>query len=130
MLRCIIIARSWPVLVRVGIVTIAVAAATALQLPVEAAVPGGPFLLYFVGVVLSASVLGRVAGFFAVAESAIASALFFEPVYSFGVTHAVDLLAIEGYAVLAVLSVEALCRFVESALAEKSAAISARIQFK
>jgi PAS domain S-box-containing protein len=43
-------------------------------------------------------------------------------------THAVDLLAIEIYAALAALSVETLCRLVDSALAEKSAAHSARIQ--
>ncbi len=68
MLQWIPLARSWHLLARVGIVTIAVAAATALQLPVGADFPGEPFLLYFVAVVASASVLGRTAGFVAVAE--------------------------------------------------------------
>jgi PAS domain S-box-containing protein len=102
-----------------------VAAATALQLPIEVNFPGQPFLLYFVAVVASASVLGRTAGFVAVAETGIASLLFSNPTYSPKVTHAVDLLAIEIYAVVAALNVEAFCRLVDSALAEKLAAISA-----
>jgi PAS domain S-box-containing protein len=103
-----------------------VAATTGVQLPVEVNFPGQPFLLYFVAVVASASVLGRTAGFIAVAETSIASFLFYDPAYSLKVTHTVDLLAIQIYAVFAALSVEAFCRFVDSALAEKSAAISAQ----
>jgi K+-sensing histidine kinase KdpD len=96
MLAWIILARSWPVLVRIGLTTVAVVAVTALQLPVVANFPGEPFLLYFVAVVASASVLGRTAGFVAVAETSVASLLFYDPVYSLKVTHAVvDLLAIE-----------------------------------
>jgi PAS domain S-box-containing protein len=113
------------VLVRVGIATIAVAAATAVQMPAEVIFPGQPFLLYFVAVVASASVLGRIAGFVAVAETTIASLLFYYPLYSLKVTHSVDLLAIEIYAVIAALSVESFCRIVNSAL---TAANSARIQ--
>src|SRR5712671_470883 len=96
--------------------TIAVAAATALQLPVGPDFPGEPFLLYFVAVVASASVLGRTAGFVAVAETSIASLLFFDPGYSLKVTHTVDLLAIEMYAVIAALTVEAFCRVVDTAI--------------
>src|SRR5262249_21814834 len=89
---------------------------TAAQLPVAANFPGEPFLLYFVAVVASASVLGRTAGFVAVAETSVASLIFYDPVYSLKVTHAVvDLLAIEIYAVVAALSVEAFCPFVDSA---------------
>jgi PAS domain S-box-containing protein len=126
MLRWITLSRSWHPLVRIGIATIAVAATTGLQLPVEVNFPGQPFLLYFVAVVASASVLGRTAGFVAVAETSIASLLFYDPGYSLKVTHTVDLLAIQLYAVVAALSVEAFCRLVDSALAEKSAAISAQ----
>src|SRR5882672_8652100 len=128
MLRWITLARSLHPLVRIGIATIAVAATTGLQLPVEVIFPGQPFLLYFVAVVASASVLGRTAGFVAVAETTIASLLFYDPAYSLKVTHTVDLLAIEIYAIVAALSVEAFCRLVDSALAEKSAAISARME--
>jgi PAS domain S-box-containing protein len=112
-------------LVRIGIATVAVAAATVLQLPVEIIFPGQPFLFYFVAVVASASVLGRTAGFVAVAETSIASLLFYDPIYSLKVTHAVDLLAILMYAVVAALSAKAFCRVVDSALAENSRAISA-----
>jgi len=51
--RVITLARSWHVAVRIGIVTAAVAAATALQFPVESHVPGEPFLPFLVVVVLS-----------------------------------------------------------------------------
>jgi PAS domain S-box-containing protein len=116
MLRWITLARSWNLLARIGIATVGVAAGTALQLPGH--FPGEPFLLYFVAVVASASVLGRIAGFVAVAETSIASLLYHEPLYSLKVTHAIDLLAIEIYAVIAALSVEAFCRLVDGALAE------------
>jgi PAS domain S-box-containing protein len=125
MLRWITLARSWHPLVRIGIATVAVAAATVLQMPVEIIFPGQPFLFYFVAVVASASVLGRTAGFVAVAETAITSLLFYDPIYSLKVTHTVDLLAIQIYAAVAALSVEAFCRLVDNALAENSRAISA-----
>ena len=128
MLQLITFARSGHPLVRIAIATIAVAAATGLQMPIEINFPGQPFLLYFVAVVASASLLGRTPGFIAVAETTIASWLFYDPVYSLKVTHAVDLLAIQIYAVLAALSVEAFCRVIDSAVAEKSAAISARME--
>ena len=64
-------ARSWHVLTRVGIATAAVAAATALQLPAEVDVPGEPFLLYFIIVVVSAGAFGRIPGFVAAAETTI-----------------------------------------------------------
>ena len=126
-IRWITLARSWPVLVRIGITTVAVAAATAVQMPVGDYFPGQPFLLYFVAVVASASLLGRTAGFVAVAETSIVAMLWHEPVYSLKLTHTIDLLAIEIYALLAALSVESFCRVVNSALA---AANSARIQCK
>jgi PAS domain S-box-containing protein len=122
MLRWITLARSWHLLVRIGIATIAVAVATLWRLP------GEMFLLYFVAVVASASVLGRTAGFVAVAESTIASLFLFDPVYSPKVTHTVDLLALDIYVIVAAVSVEAFCRLVDSALAERSAAISARME--
>jgi PAS domain S-box-containing protein len=125
MLRWITLARSWHLLARIGIATIAVAAATALQLQAAGRFPGEPFLLYFVAVVASASVLGRIPGFVAVAETGIASLLYHEPMYSLRVTHAIDMLATEIYAIVAALSVEAFCRLVGSALAQKSAAVSA-----
>jgi PAS domain S-box-containing protein len=122
MLPWITLARSWHLLVRIGIATIAVAVATIWRLP------GEMFLLYFVAVLASASVLGRTAGFVAVAESTIASLFLFEPVYSPKVTHTVDLLALEIYVIVAAVSVEAFCRLVDSALAERSAAIAARME--
>ena len=129
-LRWIKFARSWHVLIRLGISTAGVAAATVLQLPAEADVPGEPFLLYLVVVVGSAGAFGRAPGFITVAVTTIASVLYFDPTYSLRLTHAVDLLAIEIYAAVAALSVEALCRLVDSALGEKSEAYLAHIQYQ
>jgi PAS domain S-box-containing protein len=126
MLQWITLARSWHLLARIGLATIAVAVATALQLPGAGGFPGAPFLLYFVAVVASASVFGRIAGFAAVAGTGIASMFYHQPVYSPRVTQAIDLFAIEIYVAVAALSVEAFCRLVDSALAEKLVAISAQ----
>jgi PAS domain S-box-containing protein len=120
MLQWIILARSWHPIVRIGIATACVAAATGLQLPVLVNIPGRPFLLYFVAVVASASMLGRTAGFAAVAESALAALLFYEPTYLPKMTRAVDLAAVEIYTLLAALSVEAFCRLVDSAISART----------
>ena len=132
MFRWITVARSWHVLVRIGIATIVVATAAGLQLlPIGIEVPGEPFLLNFIAVVVSASVFGRTPGFFAAAESSIAAFLYFEPVLLsglIGLTQAVDLAAIGAYAVMATLSVEAFCRFVDAALAQELEANLARTQ--
>ena len=114
MLQQITLARSWHLLARVGIATIAVAVATALQLALPADFPDQTFLLYYVAVVASASMLGRTAGFVAVAETSIASMLYHHAFYSLKLTHSIDLLAIEIYATVAALSVEAFCRLVDS----------------
>jgi len=114
----------------VGIATAAVAAVTVLQLPLEADVPGEPFLLYFVVAVASAAAFGRIPGFVTVAVTAVTSILYFDPPYSLSLIHAADLVAVEIYAVVAALSVETICRLVDSALAEKSDARLTRIQYQ
>jgi PAS domain S-box-containing protein len=120
MLQWITLARSWHPIVRIGIATACVAAATGLQLPVLINVPGRPFLIYFVAVVASASVLGRTAGFVAVAESTLAALLFYVPTYLPKMTPAIDLAAVEIYAILAALSVEAFCRLVDGAISART----------
>jgi two-component sensor histidine kinase len=124
MLRLIAAARSWRLLVRIGIATAAVAAATALQLPVEIVVPGEPFLLNFIIVVTASIFLGPAAGFLAAVETSLASLLFLEPAHP--LRQAVDLLAIGAYAIVATASAQAFCRLVDGALAERSQASSAR----
>lgn len=126
MIRLIAVARSWHLFVRIGIVTSAVAAATALQLPVEIVVPGEPFLLNFIIVITASIFLGPTAGLLAAAETSIVSLLFLEPSYSFRIHQAVDLLAIVVYAIAAVASAQAFCRFAEGALSERMEASSAR----
>jgi PAS domain S-box-containing protein len=104
-----------------------VAATTVLQ--VAAHFPGEPFLLYYVAVVASASVLGRTAGFVAVAATSIASLLYWY-VAIYPLPHAIDLLAILIYALIAALSAEAFGRLVDGALTERSEAVLARLNCK
>jgi PAS domain S-box-containing protein len=90
-------------------------------LPTNVEVPGEPFLLNFIAVVVSTCAFGRMPGFVAMAESSIVSALYFDPVYSFKLTNWADFLAIAAYAAMAALSVEAFGRLVDSALEANSA---------
>src|SRR5258708_5918335 len=129
-LESIALARSWHLLVRIGMATIAVAAATALQLPFERGTPGEPFLYYFAAVVVSATALGRIPGYLAVVETSIASLLYLQPVYSVKVSRLIDMVSLEIYLVLAAFTVEAFCRLIDSALAEKSEAHLARTQLQ
>src|SRR5260370_7928698 len=130
MLQWIKLARSWHVLGRVGLATIAVTATTGLELRVGVNFPGKRVVGYFVAVVASASVLGRTAGLVAVAETSIASLLFYDPAYSLKVTHTVDLLAIEIYAIVAALSVEAFCRLVDGAISTEARLADHEVQLK
>jgi PAS domain-containing protein len=57
------------------------------ELAAEVDLPGEPFLLYFVIVLVSAGVFGRTPGFVAVAETTITSVLYFDPTYSLRLTH-------------------------------------------
>jgi PAS domain S-box-containing protein len=130
LLEWIALARSWHLIVRIGMATIAVAAATALQLPFERGIPGEPFLYNFAAVVVSATALGRIPGYLAVVETSIASLLYLEPVYSVKVSRSIDLVSLGIYLVLAAFTVEAFCRLIDSALAEKSEAYLARSQLQ
>jgi PAS domain S-box-containing protein len=128
MLHLVAVPRSWRLLLRIAIATIAVALVTALQLPVEIEVPGEPFLLYFIVVALTSIFLGRAAGFFTAGATTMASVLWFEPVFTLKLYHAIDLLTIEAYGIVATASVEGICRLIDNALAERSAADEQRFQ--
>jgi two-component system, sensor histidine kinase PdtaS len=88
----------------------AVVLACLFQLPIERQVPGEPFLLFLLVVIASTLAFGATAGFLATALSTILSILFFEPVGSFVLWHAVDLIKLELYAVVATCSVIAFAR--------------------
>jgi two-component sensor histidine kinase len=130
MIRLIAVARSWHLFLRIGIVTAAVAAATALQLPVEIVVPGEPFLLNFIIVITASIFLGPTAGLVAAAETSIVSPLFLDPSHPSRIHQAVDLLAIVVFAIVAIASVQAFCRLAEGALSERMEASSARHEQK
>jgi PAS domain S-box-containing protein len=117
-LRSIGVARGWHPLARIAIMLTGVAAATLIQSLGRTDVPGNPFLLFFAVVFASAVAFGHVPGFLAVAVTSVVSLLFVEPVFSFAVWNAADMLAIEIYTALAIFSVWASDRIVDGALAE------------
>jgi K+-sensing histidine kinase KdpD len=102
--------RKWSLSVCLATTVAAVGAACLFQLPIERHVPGEPFLLFLLVVIASTLAFGTGAGFVGVGLSTILSALFFEPIGSFAVWHAIDLIKIELYAVLASCSVIAFAR--------------------
>jgi len=101
-----------------------VGAACLFQLPIERHVPGEPFLLFLLVVIASTLAFGASVGFVGVALSTILSALFFEPVGSIAVWHAIDLIKIELYAVLASGSVIAFARLGNMVIAAREHADS------
>jgi two-component sensor histidine kinase len=111
--------RKWPVPVGVAATIAAVVAACLFQLPIERHVPGEPFLLFILVVIASTLSFGASLGFLATGLSTILSMLFFEPVGTFAVWHATDLIKIELYAVLASCSVLAFARLANMVIAAR-----------
>jgi len=116
--------QKWPLSICLAITVAAVGAACLFQLPIEREVPGEPFLLFVLVVIAATLAFGASSGFVGVALSTILSLLFFEPVGSFGVSHAADVIAIELYAVLASCSVIAFARLGNMVIATKENADS------
>src|SRR5262245_24514258 len=116
--------QKWPLSFCLATTVAAVGAACLFQLPIERHVPGEPFLLFLLVVIASTLAFGASAGFVSVALSTILSFLFFEPVGSFGVSHATDVIAIELYAVLASCSVIAFARLGNMVIATRENADS------
>lgn len=113
--------RSWTLWLRLVLTAASLGVMSALQLPLETEVPGDPFLLFFMVVIGSALAFGEHVGFFAVGLSTLLSPFFFEPVGSFAVVHAFDLIKIELYAVLAGVSVLAVAHLGRAIVAAEAA---------
>jgi two-component system, sensor histidine kinase PdtaS len=111
--------RKWPVPISAATTIAAVVAACLFQLPIERHVPGEPFLLFILVVIAATLAFGARLGFLAVGLSTILSALFFEPVGTFALWHAADLIKIELYAVLASCSVVAFARLANMVIAAR-----------
>jgi two-component system, sensor histidine kinase PdtaS len=116
--------RKWPLSVCLATTVAAVGAACLFQLPIERHVPGEPFLLFLLVVIASTLAFGASAGFVGVGVSTILSILFFEPVGSFELWYAIDLIKIELYAVLAICSVIAFARLSNMVIAARENADS------
>jgi two-component sensor histidine kinase len=91
----------WPLWIRLAITGVALAAAYLVQIPLERNVPGEPFLLFLLVVIGATLAFGARIGFVTVAVSTLLSILFFEPIGSFALYHASDLIGIELYAIVA-----------------------------
>jgi two-component sensor histidine kinase len=110
-------AQRLPLWCRVAITLTAIAAACLLQLPLEREVPGEPFLLFFLVVVVSTLAFGARVGFLAVGLSTLLSVFFFEPKGTLALRHAPDLIKIEVYAILAAGCVIAFASFANALIA-------------
>jgi two-component sensor histidine kinase len=89
-----------PLWMRVAIASLAVVGAYLFQIPIATAVPGEPFLLFFVVVGGCSLAFGRAMGFFTVALTSLLSLPFFEPGNSLYISNAADLIEVELYAFL------------------------------
>jgi two-component sensor histidine kinase len=110
MLRNIEAARRWPLWIHVVTTGAAVVTTYLLQIPLERDVPGEPFLLFLLVVMGATLAFGKSAGFVGVALTTALSIPFFEPVGTFALHHAADLIKVEVYALLATASVFAFAR--------------------
>src|SRR5262249_486258 len=123
MLKRLVALHAWPLSLRISVSGLAVAAAYAFQIPIEREVPGEPFLLFYITVIVSTLAFGKLPGFLACAASTVLSVYFFEPVGVFAIHSAGDLIKIELYAVLAAMSVLGVARL-KSAIVLLSRTIS------
>src|SRR5262249_40324582 len=101
MSQILVASQSWSLGVRLAIVGCVFGAAYLFQIPLEREVPGEPFLLFLLAVIGTTLAFGARLGFLGVGVSTLLSILFFEPIGSFALHHAVDLIKVELYAILA-----------------------------
>ena len=119
-------AQRFPLWGRMCLAAVAIVIAYLVQIPLERHVPGEPFLLFFLVVILATMALGLGAGFVAVGLSTALSMAFFEPLGSFlALSRAWDLIKIELYAVLSAGCVIAFARLRQTFIAtsEKTEAL-------
>jgi two-component sensor histidine kinase len=104
--------RGSPLWLRGAIVLGAVGVTYLFQLPLQADVPGDPFLLFLLVVLASTVALGQGLGLSAAVLTAILSTHFFEPGGTLHIHHAADLVRVELYLLLACACVLATGRLV------------------
>jgi two-component sensor histidine kinase len=114
--------RRWSWWMRLGVVAAALVAAYLFQIPMERAVPGEPFLLFFLVVVAASLAFGDRIGLFGVAFSTFLSLFFFEPNHSLMLHDAADLVRVELYGVLAAGSALGFARLAGALIAADEAA--------
>jgi two-component system, sensor histidine kinase PdtaS len=122
MLASLKVLRRWPLWARLGVATTVLLLAYFFQIPLETEVPGEPFLLFFLVVIVAALAFGGGVGLFTVVLSTFLCFPFFEPRGSLVLNHAADLIRIELYAVLAAGSVIGLARLAHALIAADEAA--------
>src|SRR5262245_53402412 len=95
----------WPTWMRIAATATAVAVAYFVQIPLGREVPGEPFLVFSLVVIGTTLAFGPNVGFVAVGLTAVLSLPFFEPLGTFTLTHAGDLIRVELYAILGAVCV-------------------------
>src|SRR5262249_36341048 len=108
--------RRWSLPVRLSLATAALVAMYLFQIPLETEVPGEPFLPFLLVVMVATLAFGQGVGLYGAGLSALLSVSFFEP-GTLALHQAVDLVRVELYALLAVVSVVALARLVNALIA-------------
>src|SRR5262245_30324961 len=114
--------RRWPLAARLAATTAGLALTFFFQIPLEAQVPGEPFLLFFLVVMAATLAFGQGVGLFAVALSTFLALFFFEPGGGLALHHAADLIRIELYALLGGGAVVGIARLAGALLAADEAA--------
>jgi two-component sensor histidine kinase len=92
----------WPRAIQMLCAALGTLACFLIQLPIESRSFGDPFAIFLACVFMTALLLGRLSGALAVVLSSFFAALFFEPLGTFHLLRAIDLLQIQIYAVLAI----------------------------
>jgi two-component system, sensor histidine kinase PdtaS len=108
--------RRWPLWVRLILATACLVSVHLLEIPLEREIPGEPFLLFFLAVMILTLAFGQGVGLYGAGLSTLLSVFFFEP-GTLALHHAVDLVRVELYALLAAGSVVALARLVNALIA-------------
>src|SRR5262245_22190459 len=114
--------RRWPLAARLAATTAGLALTFFFQIPLEAQVPGEPFLLFFLVVMAATLAFGQGVGLFAVALSTFLALFFFEPGGGLALHHAADLIKIELYALLGSGAVVGIARLAGALVAADEAA--------
>lgn len=97
----ICVVQRWPLWRRLAMTGLAFSLVHLLQVPLEREIPGEPFLLFVLVVLVTALAFGTRVALVGVGLSTLLSLYFFEPFNTLAIHHASDLIKIQVYAIVA-----------------------------